>query len=355
MTNVTTTHTPTEQFAHGLGVLMLDLQGLQLEADERTLLRNPQVGGVILFSRNYADPEQLQALTADIRTCNPDILIAVDQEGGRVQRLQKGFTRLPPMLRFSQCWDADPVLAIEQAMQCGWLMAAEVLAHGIDFSFAPVLDLDTGLSQVIGNRAFARDPQRVAALANAFMSGMHDAGMATTGKHFPGHGNVVADSHLDIPVDQRTLAQIRAQDLQPFERCVDSMDGVMPAHVIYEKVDPDCAGFSDFWLKTVLRGELGFDGVIFSDDLVMAGAAAAGGMEQRIDAALGAGCDMILVCNDRALALQALAHLETKATPGNARLLRMQRRRTWTPEMLRGSEQWSRAHSTVVALTGEPS
>ncbi|MDP1931469.1 MAG: beta-N-acetylhexosaminidase [Gammaproteobacteria bacterium] len=334
---------------------MLDLQGHQLAPEERTLLRNPQVGGVILFARNYAAPQQLQELTAEIRACNPDILIAVDQEGGRVQRLRTGFTRLPPMLRFSQCWDEDPVLAIEQAMQCGWLMAVEVLAHGIDFSFAPVLDLDSGLSEVIGNRAFARDPQRVTALASAFMSGMHDAGMATTGKHFPGHGNVVADSHLDIPVDQRTLEQIRAQDLQPFERCVGLLDGVMPAHVIYEKVDPHCAGFSDFWLNTVLRGELGFDGVIFSDDLVMAGAAAAGGMEQRIDAALGAGCDMILVCNDRALALQALAHLEARAVPGNPRLRGMQRRRIWTPELLRNSEQWGRAHATVVALTGDTS
>lgn len=337
------------------GVLMLDLQGLTLEADERELLRNPQVGGVILFARNFAEPAQLQALTSDIRTCNPHVLIAVDQEGGRVQRLRNGFTRLPPMQRFSQCWDEDPALAIEQAMQCGWLMAAEVLAHGIDFSFAPVLDLDSGLSQVIGNRAFASDPQRVIALAGAFMSGMHDAGMATTGKHFPGHGNVVADSHLDIPVDSRTLEQIRAQDLQPFVGCIGLLDGVMPAHVVYEKVDANCAGFSDFWLNTILRGELGFDGVIFSDDLVMAGAAAAGGMEQRIDAALGAGCDMILVCNDRALALQALQHLERKAVPGNPGLLRMQRRRSWTPELLRSSEQWGRAHGTVMALTGEAS
>lgn len=344
-----------EVSAPTLGVLMLDLRGLTLEDDERELLRHPQVGGVILFARNFADPVQLQALTAEIRACNPHVLIAVDQEGGRVQRLQKGFTRLPPMLRFSRSWDEDPVLAVEQARQCGWLMAAEVLAHGIDFSFAPVLDLDSGLSQVIGNRAFASDPQRVTTLASAFMKGMHEAGMATTGKHFPGHGNVVADSHLDIPVDTRSLEQIRAQDLQPFADCVDLLDGVMPAHVIYEKVDANCAGFSDYWLNTVLRGELGFEGVIFSDDLVMAGAAAAGGMEQRVDAALGAGCDMILVCNDRALALQALAHLERHSVPGSSRLLGMQRRRTWSPEQLRESEQWGRAHSTVVALTGEAS
>lgn len=334
---------------------MLDLQGLLLQAEERDLLRSPQVGGVILFARNYAEPEQLRALTAEIRACNPDLLIAVDQEGGRVQRLQKGFTRLPPMLRFSRCWDDNPGLAIEQAMQCGWLMAAEVLASGIDFSFAPVLDLHTGLSQVIGNRAFATDPERVSILASAFMSGMHDAGMATTGKHFPGHGNVAADSHTDIPVDTRPLAQIREQDLQPFARCVGLLDAVMPAHVIYEKVDPACAGFSKYWLQSVLRGELGFDGVIFSDDLVMAGAAAAGGMEQRIDAALGAGCDMILVCNARDQALQALAHLENLQVSGNPRLQRMQRRQRWTPELLEQSEQWGRAKKLVEELTGEAS
>ncbi len=337
------------------GVLMLDLHGLHLQADERDLLRSPQVGGVILFARNYADPEQLRALTTEIRACNPGLLIAVDQEGGRVQRLQKGYTRLPPMLRFSRCWDEDAGLAIEQAMQCGWLMAAEVLASGIDFSFAPVLDLHTGLSQVIGNRAFAADPERVSILASAFMSGMHNAGMATTGKHFPGHGNVAADSHTDIPVDTRNISQIREQDLQPFARCVGLLDAVMPAHVIYAKVDPACAGFSKYWLQTVLRGELGFDGVIFSDDLVMAGAAAAGGMEQRIDAALGAGCDMILVCNDRAQALRALAHLENLQVPDNPRLTRMQRRQRWTPELLEQSEQWGRARRLVEELTREAS
>ncbi|MDO8271290.1 MAG: beta-N-acetylhexosaminidase [Gammaproteobacteria bacterium] len=349
------THNSPPVSARAPGVLMLDLYGLQLQAEERDLLRSPQVGGVILFARNYADPVQLRALTAEMRACNPDLLIAVDQEGGRVQRLQKGFTRLPPMLRFSRCWDEDSGYAIEQAMQCGWLMAAEVLASGIDFSFAPVLDLHTGLSQVIGNRAFAADPERVSVLARAFMSGMHDAGMATTGKHFPGHGNVAADSHTDIPVDTRTLAQIHEQDLQPFARCLGLLDAVMPAHVIYEKVDSACAGFSKYWLQTVLRGELGFDGVIFSDDLVMAGATAAGGMEQRVDAALGAGCDMILVCNDREQALRALAHLESLQMPGNPHLTRMQHRQRWTPELLEQSEQWGRARGLVEELTREAS
>ena len=351
----TSMHNSPSASARAPGVLMLDLQGVKLQAEERDLLRSPQVGGVILFARNYADPTQLRELTAEIRACNPDMLIAVDQEGGRVQRLQKGFTRLPPMLRFSRCWDENPGFAIEQAMQCGWLMAAEVLASGIDFSFAPVLDLHTGLSQVIGNRAFATDPERVSILASAFMSGMHDAGMATTGKHFPGHGNVAADSHTDIPVDTRSLAQIHEQDLQPFARCLGLLDAVMPAHVIYENVDPACAGFSKYWLQTVLRGELGFDGVIFSDDLVMAGAAAAGGMQQRVDAALGAGCDMILVCNNRQHALLALAHLENSQVPGNPRLTRMQHRESWTPDLLEQSEQWGRARRLVEELTREAS
>lgn len=336
-----------------IGVLMLDLTGMELTLDESQLLRSPQVGGVILFARNYANPSQLLRLTAAIRECKRDILIAVDQEGGRVQRLQNGFTILPPMLRFSEGWDDNQALALTQAKQCGWLMAAEVLTAGIDFSFAPVLDLHTGLSKVIGNRAFARDPQRVVALASAFMDGMHEAGMATTGKHFPGHGNVAADSHTDIPVDLRTLAEITEQDLQPFAKCIKHLDAVMPAHVIYEKVDSRCAGFSPYWLQTVLRGELKFDGVIFSDDLVMAGAAAAGGIEQRIDAALGAGCDMVLVCNDRALAVQALSYLERNEVPGNPRLRRMRRKLHWDAEVLHDNEQWLGARATIEQLNGE--
>src|SRR5690606_13874122 len=332
------------------GVLMLDLQGPVLQDDDYDLLRSPHAGGVILFSRNFVDPQQLLALVASIRACNPNVLIAVDQEGGRVQRLRNGFTRLPPMRVFAEAWQQDPELALQQARQCGWLMAAEVLAYGIDFSFAPVLDLDSGLSAVIGDRSFSADPDRVTALASAFMAGMHEAGMATTGKHFPGHGNVEADSHTDIPVDTRPLEQIRKEDLIPFRQCGGVLDAVMPAHVIYEQADPHCAGFSPFWLQTVLRGELGFDGVIFSDDLVMAGAAAAGTMEQRVDAALAAGCDMILVCNDRAAALQALQHLQQRGQGGNERLLRMLAREQWNPEQLQASEQWQQARKTIESL-----
>lgn len=335
------------------GVLMLDLQGPVLQDDEQALLRSPCTGGVILFARNFVDPQQLLALVASIRACRPNLLIAVDQEGGRVQRLRNGFTRLPPMRVFTQSWQQDPRLALQQARQCGWLMAAEVLAYGIDFSFAPVLDLDSGLSAVIGDRAFSSDPDQVTAIASAFMQGMHEAGMATTGKHFPGHGSVAADSHTDLPVDSRPLAQIREQDLVPFRQCSGVLDAVMPAHVIYEQADPRCAGFSPFWLQTVLRGELGFDGVIFSDDLVMAGAAAAGSMEQRVDAALEAGCDMVLVCNDRTAALQALAHLERRGQGeenSKRRLLRMAAREQWNPERLHGSPQWQAARQTIESL-----
>ena len=333
-----------------LGVLMLDLTGLVLTAEEADLLRQPQVGGVILFSRNYLNVAQLQNLTASIRSCKPDILIAVDQEGGRVQRLRSEFTLLPRMHRFQEFCRDVPEQAVQLAHDCGWLMAAEVLSCDIDFSFAPVLDLETGLSQVIGNRAFSADPQEVVVLAKAFMEGMHSAGMATTGKHFPGHGNVAADSHIDIPIDPRPLREIRAQDLIPFAECVKVLDAVMPAHVIYPRVDSVCAGFSTIWLQQMLRQELGFDGVIFSDDLSMAGAAAAGALPQRVDAALQAGCDMILVCNDRAAALQALAHLQQRDEPLNKRLPRMQKRQDWSRSKLIESEKWQRVNSKLAEI-----
>jgi len=332
------------------GVLMLDVQGTVLNEDERSLLRHPQVGGVILFSRNIQDAAQVQALVADIRRCRPQILLAVDQEGGRVQRLREGFTRLPPMLRFGELWQRDQSAAKTLAQDCGWLMAAEVRACDIDFSFAPVLDLHTGLSEVIGDRAFSADQDTLVALATAFMQGMHEAGMATTGKHFPGHGSVTADSHHDLPLDKRPLQQIREQDMQPFVRCMPVMDAVMPAHVIYQQADDACAGFSEFWLQTVLRKQLDFQGVIFSDDLVMAAAAAAGNMEDRVKKALAAGCDMLLVCNDREAALQALAALEGLNTEPNARLLRMQGKQHLDFAALQATPRWQQTHDRLEAL-----
>ncbi|MDX1489847.1 MAG: beta-N-acetylhexosaminidase [Pseudohongiellaceae bacterium] len=334
----------------GLGVLMLDLEGLALSAQERDLLANPHVGGVILFARNFANPQQLLQLTAAIRECAPDILIAVDQEGGRVQRLRNGYTRLPPMMRLADCWKVDKEKALLEAVECGWLMASEVLASGIDISFAPVLDIESGISQVIGDRAFGHNAEQVITLASAFMSGMRDAGMATTGKHFPGHGSVAADSHVDLPIDPRPLEEIRANDLQAFKACIDQLDAVMPAHVIYSAVDQHCAGFSPYWLQTILRAELGFDGVIFSDDLAMAGAASVGPVERRVDAALEAGCDMVLVCNEPQMARQALAYIESINTPLSPRLPRMRARRHWTREDLSSSTLWQQASETIARL-----
>lgn len=332
------------------GVLMLDLNGTHLSDDEEILLASGVVGGVILFARNYQSPEQILALTSAIRACNSQILIAVDQEGGRVQRLIEGYTRLPPMGVLASRWREAPEQTQTQAMQLGWLMAAEMLSAGFDFSFAPVLDINIGLSEVIGERAFGSNATQVAALANAFMEGMHDAGMATTGKHFPGHGSVQADSHLELPVDDRPLDAIRSTDLEAFVACLDSLDAVMPAHVIYPQVDPHCAGFSNFWLRDILRGELAFDGVVFSDDLVMAGAAAVGGIEARVDAALDAGCDMVLVCNNRPMALAAKAHLEARRARPNPRLVRMRRRKAWKREQLMKSAKWTQARAVAEQL-----
>lgn len=300
------------------GSLMLDIAGTWLTAEDRQLLRQPEVGGLILFARNIESPRQVRELSASIRALRPDLLLAVDQEGGRVQRLRREFVRLPAMGDIAACAEAEFL-----AEQCGWLMATEVLAVGLDLSFAPVLDLDCGRSAVIGSRSFNDDPERATQLAGAFIRGMNAAGMAATGKHFPGHGWAEADSHVAIPVDERSLEQIRAHDLQPFTRLVGQLAAIMPAHVIYPQVDERPAGFSRRWLQDILRGELGFDGVIFSDDLSMAGAHVAGDAAARIEAALSAGCDMGLVCNDRAAAELALSALQRLAVHAPANLARM--------------------------------
>ena len=300
---------------------MLDIAGTWLTAEDRQLLRQPEVGGLILFARNIESPRQVRELCQSIRALRPDLLLAVDQEGGRVQRLRQGFLRLPAMRAI-----ADNDNAEELAGHCGWLMATEVLAVGLDLSFAPVLDLDHQRSAVVGSRAFEGDPQRATRLAGAFIRGMREAGMAATGKHFPGHGWAEADSHVAIPLDERSLDEIRACDLQPFRLLAGELDAVMPAHVIYPQVDAQPAGFSRRWLQGILRGELGFDGVIFSDDLSMAGAHVVGDAGQRIVAALSAGCDMGLVCNDRAAAELALAALQRLQVAPSARLVRMRGR-----------------------------
>lgn len=313
------------------GALMLDIDGCVLTDDERELLVQPEVGGLILFGRNIENYHQLKALIADIRSVAPDILIAIDQEGGRVQRLKDGVALLPPMSVLGEM--ADRQEAIKAARQLGLLMAWEMRELDIDISFAPVLDLDFGRSGVIGNRAFADHADEVCELAGAFMAGMAQAGMAATGKHFPGHGWVEADSHLAVPVDERPLADIERQDLVPFAHLVKAgMQGIMPAHVIYRAVDEAPAGFSSFWLQQVLRGQLGFDGVIFSDDLTMEGASVAGGYPERAEQALDAGCDMLLVCNNRAAALEVLEYLRAQSHEGSERIAAMRGREVVAPD-----------------------
>lgn len=282
-----------------MGPVVIDLVGQQLSAEDRERLLHPLVGGVIHFSRHYESPAQIRALNAAIHALRPGLLIAVDHEGGRVQRFRDGFTPIPPMRTLGEQWDSDPEAALAEANRLGRIMADELTSHGVDFSFTPVLDLDHGGSSVIGDRAFHRDSLATAQLAVALITGMRERGMASVGKHFPGHGFVRADSHHEVPIDERSFAAIEADDLVPFAQLVDAgLDGVMPAHVIYPAVDAQPAGYSIRWLQEILRGQLGFDGMIFSDDLGMAGARGAGDMLARADLALAAGCDMVLVCND---------------------------------------------------------
>lgn len=309
-----------------LGPVMLDVAGTALTPEERERLAHPHAGGVILFSRNYESPPQIAALVAEIHALRaPRLLVAVDHEGGRVQRFREGFTRLPPARRFGDIYDENPKRAKRLAHTAGWLMATELLAVGVDFSFAPVLDLDRGVSSVIGDRAFHARADAVADLATSYVAGMTEAGMAATGKHFPGHGGCAPDSHAALPVDEREYADIALEDLVPFARLVENgLAGIMPAHVVYARVDDQPAGYSRLWLREVLRGRLGFQGVIFSDDLSMEGAKGVGGMVDRAHAALAAGCDMVLVCNDPAGAAQVLEGLRPDPAPASRlRLVRM--------------------------------
>ena len=276
------------------GPLMIDIAGLELTDLDRERLSHPLVGGLIVFGRNYQSPEQLSRLCAEVHALrSPPLPIAIDHEGGRVQRCREGFTRLPPMRRLGELWEENPDEALNAANDLGYVLAAELRRCGVDLSFTPVLDLDWGRSGVIGNRAFHGDPQVVIKLAGALVSGLRRAGMAACGKHFPGHGWAEADSHVAIPVDERSLAEL-APDIEPYRQL--ALDAVMPAHVIYPTVDSRPAGFSPVWIGK-LRNEVGFDGVIFSDDLSMQGAAIAGDIVARVNAAWDAGCDMLLVCN----------------------------------------------------------
>jgi beta-N-acetylhexosaminidase len=279
---------------------VIDVVGLALGDDDRRRLVHPATGGVILFSRNYETPEQLTALCDEIEKLRePALPVCVDHEGGRVQRFKTGFTLLPPMRALGMLWDRDRPAGRAAARAAAYVAAAELAAHGIDFSFAPVLDLDFGSSGVIGDRALHYDPTAVGALGASLIQGFADAGMAAVGKHFPGHGFCEADSHVAVPTDGRTFAEIWKKDILPYKAAIEAgMAAVMPAHVIYPQVDAEPAGYSKHWLQEILRGKLGFDGLIFSDDLSMEGASTAGGIAERARAALGAGCDMVLLCND---------------------------------------------------------
>ncbi|MDP2450139.1 MAG: beta-N-acetylhexosaminidase [Polaromonas sp.] len=282
--------------------LIIDIAGLSLSKTDKRRLKHPLTGGIILFARNWDNRAQLTALCSEIRKIRKDLLICVDHEGGRVQRFKTdGFTHLPPMRALGELWLKDAMATTNAATACGYVLGAELRACGVDFSFTPVLDLDHGESSVIGDRAFARDPRVVGLLAKSLMHGLLQSGMANCGKHFPGHGFVKADSHTDIPVDRRSLKAILADDAAPYEWLNTTLTSVMPAHVIYPKVDARPAGFSEKWLTYILRGQLGFGGAIFSDDLSMAGARLLDGKQvsytEAAMAALNAGCDMVLLCN----------------------------------------------------------
>lgn len=332
---------------------MLDLEGLHLSTDERSLLTEPLVGGVIFFARNFESRDQLRALVRQIREIRPELLLAVDQEGGRVQRFKSGFTRLPPMQAFLAGYRNSPADTLQELRDAGWLMAAEILAMDMDFSFAPVLDVDADYCSVIADRAFSDRAEQVTELAGAFVAGMHEAGMAATGKHFPGHGGVQGDSHLLLPVDDRCWEEIEHRDWRPFRELGNSLDAVMPAHIVFSQLDSRPVGFSRIWLQNKLRGELAFEGVIFSDDLTMEGAAIAGGYGDRAELALEAGCDMVLVCNNRRGALEVIERLQGKSLEPPARLSMMRKRRDWDWKKLESDPRWQTTRARLAAMAAE--
>ena len=333
------------------GKLMLDVTGTQLSETEQHLLSNPQVGGVILFARNIESKQQVMALVEEIRRCSSQLLIAVDQEGGRVQRFKEGFTCIPPMQVLGDLIQSNAQAGLDLAENTGWLMASEVIACGLDISFAPVLDVDRDYSSIIGDRAFSDNPEQVILAANAFIKGMNQAGMAATGKHFPGHGGVVADSHLEAPIDHRSLNQLQDKDLKPFEALADCLGGIMPAHITFPAIDPLSVGFSEYWLQQLLRQKLGFEGVIFSDDLSMKGADIAGGYTDKAKLALNAGCDMILVCNCPEGAQEVLAYMQQLGVKGCEKIATMRARQNISWKQLEKTERYTKTKNTLQTLT----
>ena len=311
-----------------LGTVVLDAAGTALSDEDRRRLLHPAVGGVILFAQNFENPQQLLALTEEIRALRtPQLLVCTDHEGWRVQRFRAGFTAIPPMRALGIAWDRDRDAARRAARAAGYVIAAELAAHGIDFSFAPVLDLDYGASSIIGDRALHFDPNAVGALAAELVRGLAAGGMAGVGKHFPGHGFAALDSHVAVPRDERSFAEIMRKDVAPYASAIAAgLGGVMPAHVIYTQADAEPAGYSRVWLVEVLRGKLGFEGLVFSDDLSMEGASTAGGTPERARAALAAGCDMVLLCQDPPEQDRLLAALGAGTQGPGQRAERMRRR-----------------------------
>ncbi|MGI9236685.1 MAG: beta-N-acetylhexosaminidase [Woeseiaceae bacterium] len=326
-----------------LGPVMLDIDGLHLSPADRDLLKEPAVGGVILFTRNFESADQVADLVQDIRALrSPPLLIAVDHEGGRVQRFRDGFTAIPPMRRIGREYDRDADSGLRAAREAGWMIASELRSVGIDLCFAPCLDLDWGVSEIIGNRAFHKKPDPVAELAGAFARGLRSAGMAAVGKHFPGHGAVIADSHLKLPTDRREYGLV-LDDMRPYDRLIGNgvLAGVMLAHIIYPQMDPMPAGFSDYWIQRELRSRLGFGGAVFCDDLSMKATRDYGSMATRARLALDAGCDMILVCNDREAAQLAVDALADYSDPLSlVRLARLHGTGHPLRETLLASDEW---------------
>ncbi len=340
-----------------LGPVMLDIEGLALSPADRDLLRQPAVGGVILFTRNFESVQQVTDLVADIRALrSPSLLVAVDHEGGRVQRFRDGFTVMPPMRHIGLEYRRDKDVGRRLARDAGWIIAAELRAAGIDLSFGPCVDLDWGVSEIIGNRSFDKSPDVVAELAAEFSLGLRSAGMAAVAKHFPGHGAVVADSHLKLPIDRREYGLI-LDDIRPYERLINTKvaAGVMLAHIVYQEIDTLPAGFSRHWIQQELRGRLGFEGAVFCDDLSMKATADYGGMAVRAKLSLDAGCDMILVCNDRSAAQRAVAALNEYTYPLSlVRLARLRGTGEILRETLLASEQWQTAHTQFDKLNAKP-
>jgi beta-N-acetylhexosaminidase len=310
-----------------LGPLMVDLQGTELTSEEKDLIKHPLIGGLILFSRNYTDPAQLKELIRNIRSTREELLLAVDQEGGRVQRFQEGFSKLPPCLDFSKTYATSPDKGLSEAKHYGYIMAKEVLQQQLDFSFAPVLDVHRGCNEVIANRAFGETEDTVVHLAAAYMEGMRQAGMATVGKHFPGHGSVSLDSHLGLPVDEREYAQVLQSDMQPFISLHPKLQAIMPAHILFPTIDAEYpVGFSRHWLQDILRKQVGFSGAIISDDLSMGGATQQfDKVITRAELALEAGCDMVLICNQPQDVVDVLDHLHYDIRPESSHRLSVMR------------------------------